>query len=238
MQYTDVTTGQAQRKLASTMSDWVGDYAAHAMFPGIGSVGSLIGRVHGLASDPTTEADIAEANDNPGMALIPGVGRSRLVRRWKQQVRDKEGGYTKGYSQVIGPATSTLALTLLGAGVGALSGHIWGKDPETVKDSNGDVVWKPAWYEGKEMRGAEIGAGIGAGAGMLANLLGMFSAAATRRRTAQEHKDYIENGSAVADYLVPGRAEYNYWKTVGRMMAEDDALAEKHRKAMALLEQK
>jgi hypothetical protein len=56
---------------------------------------------------------------------------------------------------------------------------------------------------------------------MLANLGGAIGAGFTKRRTAEEQKEYTNKGTA-KEYLIPGQATYNNWKSLGRVFGDSE----------------
>lgn len=169
----------------------------------------------GTLDTPAPEAEEKKWDKTPGKNWIPGVGTYRLRRRQKRQLVDDKGNAPHAISQGFGPYTSTLAAMLAGAGIGAGVGTAGGA------------------IEGKPGLGAGVGAGAGAAAGagyaLLANLIGAGSAAFTPTRTKEQQKAYANSGTA-KEYLIPGQASYNAWKTLGRSIADSDERKEKDAK--------
>lgn len=197
---------ESMRKCASQSKEAgpIGDAAGAigwSMLPG-GNLANAIGGLHGLgaAVSPTAEADL---DANGAAALLPGVGASRVRQRMRNQLTAGDGSSHRYWSTNIGQVTGNILPALVGGGVGALVGA--------------DVAG-----EGDRGLGAGIGAGVGA-LGTIAgiNLLAALTAAITKRRTKQEQAEAAASGGGVAaDYLLPGVAAYNAWKSYGRSIGD------------------
>jgi len=142
------------------------------------------------------------------LVVVPGSGTYRLARRREKELEDKKGDTPHFISQALGPGTSLLttagAAAGLGAGLGALVGD-----------------------KGYKGRMAGVGAGMGALSGtglwLLAELAAPIRAAATKRRTKKEQQEYANSGT-LKEYLVPGAASYNAYKTLGRALDPNDKI--------------
>lgn len=204
-------------KQAGTLTDFFGGIPAEmvlgAVAPGVGptlaQAADLAGMIHGATTNTPKDADIKAMNEDSMKSFIPGVGGSRYIRRLKQQTKDRNGGYSKAWSQVLGPHTSIAGVTLLASLLGAGAGAALNTDNRAAGAALGSGV------------GALAGLGLGGGA----SLAGALAAAITKRRTQAEHDKYINEDSVAPEYLVPGVAVYNKWKTIGRMMQKDKDLA-------------
>lgn len=138
-------------------------------------------------------------NDSEALALVPGVAAYRNMRRVKRQTEADDGTHSRLWSQLIGPTTSTALTT----GIGAAIGHAVDKED-----------------------GALLGGLAGLGTAGVANVLAGIIAAIRRRRTPEEQRAYANSGigTGAAEYLVPGVAAYNHFKTVGAAMGKDKEL--------------
>lgn len=174
------------------------------LLPYAGSAAVGIGSAAGGLDTPAPEAEEEKWDETPGKNWIPGVGTYRLTRRQRRQLVDDKGNAPHAISQGFGPFTSTLAAMLAGGALGGIGG--------AVAKPNNDVALGT---------GAGIGAAVGGGAALLANLIGAGTAAFTPRRTKEQQKAYANSGT-LKEYLVPGAASYNAWKTLGRTIGESD----------------
>lgn len=216
---------ESMRKRASQSKEAgpIGDAAGAlgwSMIPG-GDIANAIGGIHGLgaAVSPTAEADL---DANGAAALLPGVGASRVRQRMRNQLTAGDGSSHRYWSTNIGQVTGNILPALIGGGAGALIGA-------------------GAADEGNRGMGAAIGGGVGAlGTVAGVNLLAALTAAVTRRRTKQEQAEAAASGGGVAaDYLVPGVAAYNAWKSYGRSIGDAaERKAEKRRAAEGAAETK
>ena len=147
---------------------------------------------------PTTEAERKNLNTkaSKALSLIPGIGTYRNAKRRKELAIRMAGGqgYEKPVSEIVGATTNKVLPILLGTAVGYM------------KDKD-EGAWK--------------GALIGAGATGVLDLIGMLTAAITKRRNKAEQQTYEQSkDTTIANYLLPGFAAYNYWKNVGYMQGE------------------
>ena len=186
---------------ATPLTDVLGTLVGNAI--PYGGVANSIGSMAGLLTD-----DFKDQDESALKALIPGVGGYRLGKRLSSQVKhEQEDARSLGRKDVspvahamaetFGPATSTLASTLLGGGIGA------------------------AIHRKDRGKGFGVGAGIGAGASMLAHLIGAIAAGVKRRRTKGEQLD-SDSKSVASKYLLPGVASYNSYKRLGRSQGDRD----------------
>ena len=181
-----------------------------------GSAAVGVGSTAGGLDTPATEEAEKEWDKTPGKNWIPGVGTYRLARRQRRQLVDDKGDAPHAISQSFGPFTSTLAALLAGGAVGGTVGAGIGAG---VNGADGAVAGGGA--------GAAIGAGTLGGLALLANLAGgPIAAAITKRRTKEQQKAYANSGTA-KEYLIPGVAPYNAWKSLGRTIGESDERQEK-----------
>lgn len=176
----------------------------YGSIPYVGPVANAVGSIAGLVMDSDDKAE-NDMNRSEGLGWLPGVGAARVTRRLKNQNTAADGSRKRFWSTTLGPLTSTL----LAAGVGAAAGA--GIGGAVTSDSIGAGALNGAG------RGAVIGAGVAGGASLLAALI----AACKKRRTKEEQLAAASDNSAVAaDYLVPGYATYNAWKSYGRSIGD------------------
>lgn len=204
-----------QTKQAGPKGELASTLVQNFLYPLIGPTGVGLGASAGSMDTPATEEAEKEWDAHPGKAWLPGVSAYRLNRRHRRQLVDDKGNSPHAIAQGFGPITSTLAAMLAGgAAGGALGAGVGGTFG--VDDSHA--------------KGALLGGGVGALAGtgalggiaLLANLLGgPIAAAMTKRRTAEEQRAY-NNSSTLKEYLIPGVAPYNAWKTTGRVFGAAD----------------
>lgn len=154
----------------------------------------------GLLTEPDNK------NTEAWQSLIPLVADYRTGHRIRSQVETQNKrfggkGTANAVSEYVGKPLSILTPTALGAIIGALA---------RKNASKRDVI-----------NGSVIGAATGAAGGMLARLAGDITAAVNKRRTAEEQakhdkKIHLEN------YLIPGMADYNFSKRIGRSQGDRD----------------
>lgn len=160
------------------------------------------------------KATSAPLNIAGELVVVPGSGTYRLARRREKDLQNKNGDSPHFISQALGPGTSLMTTSGAAAGIGAGLGALLGD-------------------KGYKSRMAGVGAGLGALSGgalwLLAELASPIRAAATKRRTKKEQEAYANSGT-LKEYLVPGVASYNAWKTLGRAL-ESDAAIERDEKA-------
>ena len=106
-------------------------------------------------------------------------------------------------SENWGGVTSSLLAALAGAGVGA-----------AVNSSD-------------RVGGAVGGGALGGMAGLTALVVARMLAAIRRRRTEREQVSH-DARSVIPDYVVPGVADYNYFKRLGRANGDFDKEVEKY----------
>lgn len=176
-------------KQATTAASDIGRaIPAQLMF---GRVPDSIGTAMGLAEEPYKE-DLEAFNDNPTIGYLPGIAGYRLALRRKAVANELGGKSSNAIREMAGVGTSTLASTLLGAGlVGTLASH-----------------------SGRGLQGALVGGAGGLLLGGLGNALGALVSPLTRRRTLKEQGDY-DAKNRYLNYLIPGLGTYNYAKGIG-----------------------
>lgn len=189
-------------KEAGPIGDAVGSIAWSMDPTGIGSIANSIGGIHGLGAKVNPNAE-AELDDHGARAILPGVGASRVIQRLRNQLTANDGSSHRYWSTQTGQFTGNIIPGLIGAGVGA---HIGANSADEENKGTGAII-------------GGIAGGVGTVAGI--NLLAALTAAVTRRRTKQEQAEAAASGGRVAaDYLVPGHATYNLWKSYGRSIGD------------------
>ena len=164
--------------------------------PYVGSMANSVGGLAGIFSkgDKSRKGSAVEN-------LIPGVGTYRLNNRLRTVADDEnerskkdKNLAVKPYHSLVaeqfGPLTSALLAGGLGAGIGAAA--------DSGDRGRGGLV------------GGLTGLGVAGGAGLVALL-----AAAIRRRRTQNEQDSADS-SVAAKWLLPGKAQYDTWKRLGR----------------------
>lgn len=195
--------------------DEIASQAIYSSIPYL-NAGAGAGNILGWIASPATEEAESRYDRNRGYAWIPGVGGYQLNKRLKRQLKSDKGGTPHFWSQTFGPMTSTLATT----GAGAILGGLAGAASNGFKD---DTRFLP---------GMGIGAAVGAGASVLAQAIAALSAAVTDRRTKAQQREYA-NSSTSKEWLIPGSAMYNTWKTIGRSLGDSEERQEKEDKKQA-----
>lgn len=188
--------GSVLSKQAGAGKEVAWQLLGNVAMPGVNQIGNTAGSIAGLFQNAPTKEELKEMNKDSRPAFLPGVGGNRLVQRRKAVAKmfgDKSPN-ARVLSQGLGPATSMLMSTLLGAGIGAGVGAFTG-EPEA---------------------GALIGGGTGAGVASLANLLGTIGAGLSTTRTDKDQEATSGAGQKILNYTVPGVAAYDYFKTLGK----------------------
>jgi hypothetical protein len=159
---------------------------------------AVVGDLLGLALKPQTEKERADAMRRSVLwNLLPGVTRYRLSRRARAVADAAKGKYPYAnlIAERLGSAPALLASTGVGAGLGAVIGHLINEDRSS---------------------GAGVGALIGAGAGGMAELGARIAAAVHKRRSMDDQRERDSSKARLlAKYLVPGLAGYDYYKRLG-----------------------
>ena len=187
-----------------------------------------LGYQTGLCKNATPFSDVGGAVASGALleALVPGVGQlansaPNLVGRFDpaDEIDNKEyddkpyqsfipgvGAYRHGrrvagasgkhkFSNYFGNLSSTALTTALGAGIGALAN------------------------KNDRAKGALIGAGAGYGTTVAAQLAAAIAALAKKRRGDAEQQKY-KDSSTVPEWLIPGVAAYNEYKTTGYLQGK------------------
>lgn len=212
-----LTKKAAQTKVAGPRSE-IASTLLWPLLPYAGTAAVGAGSAAGTLDTPAPEEEEKKWDKTPGKNWIPGVGTYRLTRRQKRQLVDDKGNSPHAISQGFGPYTSMLASMLAGGAAGSLLGGGVGAG---VGGAGGALDGAAG--------GAGVGAVVGGGAALLANLIGAGAAAFTPTRTKEQQKAYANSGTA-KEYLIPGQASYNVWKTLGRSIADSDERKEKDAK--------
>ena len=191
----------------------------YSMVP-LANIATTMGTIHGLASPTPSINDEADLNADTSTGLIPGVSASRMMRRIKRQNRNKAGNSPRAVSSVLAPLIHG-GLSVIGGGIlGGAIGSLMPADGKISPDSKYDPEVASAQRTFKGSMGAMLGSYAGLGLFGAANLIAAGLAAVTPTRTREEQEE-AANASVAADYLIPGNATYNYWKSVGRSIADE-----------------
>ena len=191
------------RKHASAVTDAIGS-VVYDQIP-LASAAQNIGEFHGLLTD-VTDKDIQDLNYRAGLAALPGVGSSRFNRRIRRVTRDKEGHNPQLVAQTIGKHTANILPSLLGGGVGGVTGAAIGN---AIGGGEGAIPGA--------ILGAIGGAGIATG---IPKAVALLAALLTKTRTKEQQEAYA-NGSVWPNYIIPGMATYNEWKSYGRAIEDE-----------------
>lgn len=172
-----------------------------------GHVPNYLGAILGMASDidKNREKRLTEdLDDYTAASMIPGVVgyrtalRGRLADRLASKGKVDRAGI---FSELSGIITSPLALAALGGALGAGIGHY---------TDNSMVNGLPTGY---------LGAGLGFSLGAVGSLAGLALGLYRRRRSQEDHAEYLEDDGMVAKNLfVPGAAGHNIGRRA-RMIA-------------------
>lgn len=181
---------------ATGLNRYVGDNIGGT----VNSAGSLLGLFQGEA--PTLEELDEMENDNYGW--IPGNAMRRTMLRRRMVNKLLGGKPSTIYSEKWGPSTAGAVSMLGGGALGALTaGGI-------AAALGKGVVAAPIAVLGG-MGGMSLGA-IGA---LIANNIGAARAAMTPNRTDEEQQEYEQAKSQWKNWLIPGYARYNWYKSLG-----------------------
>lgn len=163
---------------------------------------NLVGDVVGLNSTSDNLKDIMEDEKSYGYELLPGVAAKNLNKKLtiaENLLKTNKNKSNKTLSEYLGNLTAPLTATAGGAALGGLIGAPIG----------GPV-------------GAGVGSLIGGlgglGASGLAHIGAVLGSNLTKGRNEKDLQEYYDNGSAAANYLIPGVAPYN---RVKNLMAVD-----------------
>lgn len=195
-------------------------YVGNNIGSSISSGGSMVGLFSGKT--PTLE-ELAEMEKNHN-GWIPGNAARRTMLR-RRMVNEKfKGNRGTIYSEEWGPGTSWLLTTLGTAGLGALAaGGLaagYGRSDAPLLAGMGGI-------------GGLMLGGVGSG---LANMIGMARAGMTPTRTDKEQKAYEQADDNWKNWVLPGRAMYNKYKSLGvsnRLLQEYMSKQEKEEKKKA-----
>ena len=151
------------------------------------------GGIAGALKDAPTDQQIKQMQENSQITKrLPGVSNYRMAIR-----RKKQGASTaKVLSQNLGGLTSAALLALV-AGIMASD------------DGSG--------------AGTAAGIGLGALTGLAAHNIGAAIAGLTDTRTRKQQRKYDRSGSGtLANFLLPGYAGYNKYKSYGRLIKDQE----------------
>ena len=235
---------------------------ALSTIPGLGQAvapAKGIAYLAGLASKPDN------SQKGAGPAFIPGVSDYRLGNRIKTQVvreleqikKDKKNEGARPVAHAVaehlGKGTSALLATLIGGAIGA-------KIPvapvvhKSLLEANAgklrigsDEAFDSALEKLREaensapinqrIRNIKYGLISGLGVAGISALAALIAAAIKRRRT-EEEQIKSDKGSVLKKYLLPGVAQYDYLKRLGRSQGErDEAEGKSEKKASATWDQ-
>lgn len=178
--------------------------------------------------------------DNNALALLPYIAdwrKSRIRKSLSAEIRGDKG-ISKPFSEHWGRTVLPfVVMPGTGAGIGAAIGAYMDskKAPEAaagnedagqsenvdskinVKDALNNVSLKQL--------GAVAGGAIGLTAGIASKGIGALAALISRRRTRRKQEQYeLSGASTAANWLLPGAADYNYYKNIGYLEGERDKL--------------
>lgn len=173
-----------------------------------GHVPNYLGAILGMASDidKNREKRLTEdLDDYTAASILPGVTgyrnalRGRLADRLASKGKVDRAGM---FSELGGIITSPLALAALGGALGVGIGHY---------TDNSMVEGLPIEY---------VGSGLGFSLGAIGSLAGLALGLYRRRRSQEEHAEYLEDDGMVAkNLLVPGVAGHNVGRRARMGMA-------------------
>jgi hypothetical protein len=175
-----------------------GSLLAGTVVPGSGSVANMVGTAIGLSSD----YDPKHLKDNTDYLyeLLPGVGYSRAMAQ--AEAVSKEKGRHK--HEMMGSLVQPLVAGAVGSGAGALGGYLLSAlsdDPSplynTLMGTAGGLV---------------LGGGVLGEGSQLAATLG---ALLTPTRSTKDQDRADRSQSVLSNYMMPGRASYNFYKRQG-----------------------
>ena len=165
------------------------DFAVDSALPGVGTAADLAGILSGKYNAKSNLKDIIKADKSPELSYIPGVDSYRKIQRAKyvEKALNKNKKKDVTLSEVLGPYTSGILATGIGAGIGGLSS----------KD---------------KLKGIRNGAMIGGGTAIGMHLIGLLAGAIRKKRSLEEQEEYYK-GSTLPNYLIPGISRYNLSKS-------------------------
>lgn len=209
--YNDLYKTAPQHKRAGVAADVLGSIPATAaatllspydlgLTTNLTGLAGTTGLVHGAVIGAASDKDIVEMSKNPAKSLIPGVGASRLLRRLRNVANDTRGG--EGTANLVGEHFGTATSILAAAALGGAA---------TIP--LGGIGAIPA----------------GLAAAGISSLGGPLTALLTKTRDKKSQSEHDKDWH-LADWLVPGVAQYNYWKRVGRAREKDQTLMAAHEK--------
>ena len=224
-------------RLTKEATDPVGDAFVKNPYGSI--TGSLIGLFKDVEGNPEERRQLNRRS--AAWNLLPGVGAYNSVRRRKSLAAElgKGEGYAKPVSEALGGLSSGVLSALVGGGLGAAFTALARKkgwDWALTDKADYGYIGEPGrggyrergitGYSDKPIKDYVQNMSIGAGAGLatagVASIIADIAALAKRRRTKEEQKEY-ENSNTALNYLIPGKAQYNAWKTLGYLQGESEA---------------
>jgi hypothetical protein len=207
------------QKQAGTLEEALASAVTGAV-PYVGGPVQGAGAIHGLVSPAPSVEEEADWNDSTAKGMIPGVSSSRLMRRVKRQLKNDRGSSPRAIATLGAPLLHNLIGALGGAAVGGVIGARQGSGVNSNQDNERGAM------------GAVIGAVAGSGLVMGAHLIAAALAGITDTRTRDEQREEANKGVAT-DYLVPGVSTYNYYKSLGRSMADESDITSPSRRPKA-----
>ena len=171
---------------------------------------NTLGGIGGLleADQPRLKKAIDRANDSPVASIIPGVGDYRTSQKmlYNALKNNKEKAVTNVIGEKFGRITGDLPLGVLGGIAGLAIGG-------ANIDPNADPKEK--------LLRAGLYAGTGTALGYtVPKVVAALAALITRRRNAAEQKAH-DQSSNISNWLLPGVAQYNKYKRIGRIRGEE-----------------
>ena len=205
------------RKRSGIYSDYAGatlsQLGLNAIAGGLGDVvhtGSTVGGLLSGGDVKQLDKDVEEMNQSSGLSFVPAVGKYRMTRKMLRNAlkNNKDTAYSNIIGEQFGGLVSGIPAALLGGAVGyKLAAN---KAKNLGFDSHGQHIYGAGW-------GAVPGAIIGGSVPLLAaGALALIR----KRRSAAEQKAH-DQSSNISNWLVPGVANYNALKRVGRIRGEE-----------------
>lgn len=180
--------------------------------------------------------------DNNALALLPYIAdwrKSRIRKSLSAEIRGDKG-ISKPFSEHWGRTVLPfVVMPGTGAGIGAAIGaYMDSKKAPEAAAGNEDVATDTKQSESvadkaKELIsnlsnkqiGALAGGAIGLTAGIASKGIGALAALISGRRTRRKQEQYeLSGASTAANWLLPGAADYNYYKNIGYLEGERDKL--------------
>lgn len=162
----------------------------------ITSAAKSLGRLQAHMEDGIDTPE--KLNDDTAWSLVPGIGAYRNERRHIYVDNKLSGGkntHKSRIAELLGGRVSSVIPLILGSIAGSYALNRFTNPPAELATAH-------------RFAGAGLGALI-TGLGLLGvNGIGRAAGFLRDRRTDAEHKDYLENGPILGQYLIPGVASY------------------------------